>query len=209
MSTDGTFHGFWSAGTCLNLHEFPNCVVLGARLEPGSSRLPSPCCLVSTGSGTYDHTCFGVWGRVQNNKFTWAFLKERCSQMPTAITTETFDRPGSWISIQLRSEGLSRSSTFGSLGKSNAGGVAFPSSASELFAAEGGWGRHGGPPSHPSAQFGLPQAPLLCLLSVCSVVSTPGSLPVSVLRGSPLALLCKMSQRAVSRRTVGLSQAGP
>lgn len=90
-STDGKSHEFWSAGTCLNLQEFPDCVVLGARLEPGSSRVPSPCCLVSTGSWTYDHTCFGVWGRVQNNKFTWAFLKERCSQMPTAITTETLD----------------------------------------------------------------------------------------------------------------------
>lgn len=129
------------AGTCLHLQGFPDCVVLGARLEPGSSRLPSPCCLVSTGRGTYDHTCFGVWGRVQNNKFTWAFLKERCSQTPTAITTETFDRPGSWISVQLRSEGLSRGSTFGSLGKSDAEGVAFPSSAAELFAAEGGWGQ--------------------------------------------------------------------
>lgn len=166
MSTDGKFHEFWSAGTCLHLQGFPDCVALGARLEPGSSGLPSPCCLVSTGRGTYDHTCFGVWGRVQNNKFTWAFLKERCSQIPTAITTETFDRPGSWISVQLRSEGLSRGSTFGSLRKSDAEWVAFPSSASELFAAEGGWGRHGGPPVTPQHSLAS-HKPSSCASSPC------------------------------------------
>lgn len=53
MSTDDKFHEFWGAGTCLNLPEFPDCVVLGAHLEPGSSRLALPCGLVSTGSWTY------------------------------------------------------------------------------------------------------------------------------------------------------------